>query len=529
MAMGDGALEGLDVLGLGLVEVSGASERHAQVQPRVADGLVVAQAQCLGLGLSRDRPRGFVLSALHAHPRAIDEGAQGLVLLVLGRVELRGCLRARARRLERRDDLTGTMDQVASTLGQHRRDRLQVCTSAAQAREGRVGLGAGLQRACSLVFALPLLRVGVERVDRQSRGARRRRRVRAGEGGRERGAALTVPRVVQLGIGIGAGGPWLSLRDRDAGSGHGERERHDPATAAARREAPQQRRHLGHRREAIGGMPCQAPADRVEERLWWLAGAAARRRLDHLVQLGVRQRHDIATLKWPRAPQQLVQRDEERVLIRARVDRRAQVLLGRHVARRAHDRTGAGEPLAQGVGCIDRGVGRLELALPARQPEVGDLGYALSIEQHVVGLEIAVDDLRLVGRGEALGGGGHHRQHLRPRPRYQLDPLSQGRALDQLHREEHAAAIGRAGVVDRHDVGMGQPRERLGLAQQSRGIDRPCGVGIAADQLDRDAAVELAVVGRDHHAHGARAQRREHDVASDPLAGAGHRRRSANL
>jgi hypothetical protein len=96
----------------------------------------------------------------------------------------------------------------------------------------------------------------------------------------------------------------------------------------------------------------------------------------------------------------LVQRDAERELIGARVDRQAEVLLGRHVARRAHDRAGPGQGHVQLEVLPPDRAGRAD---PPRlvvdggdQAEVGDPDPAIVADQHVVGLEVAVDQAGVV-------------------------------------------------------------------------------------------------------------------------------------
>ena len=72
-----------------------------------------------------------------------------------------------------------------------------------------------------------------------------------------------------------------------------------------------------------------------------------------------------------------------------------------------------------------------------------------------------------------------------------------------------------AHVVDRHDVRMGQPGQRLGLDQ--RGFAFLDGY---VDELERDAAVELGIIRGIHYAHAACAETLADAEAAEPAVGA---------
>ena len=136
-----------------------------------------------------------------------------------------------------------------------------------------------------------------------------------------------------------------------------------------------------------------------------------------------------------------------------------------------------------------------------------------------LGLEVAVDEAGLVRRGQAAAGRGVDREDLAGGPLALVQPRPRGHAGDELHGDEQLAA-GLAGaegadVVDRDDVGVGEPGQGPGLAQQAEAVGR---AGPEAQQLERDLAVELGVVGGVDHAHAAAAELREHDVAADHAA-----------
>ena len=72
----------------------------------------------------------------------------------------------------------------------------------------------------------------------------------------------------------------------------------------------------------------------------------------------------------------------------------------------------------------------------------------------------------------------------------------------------------RADVVDRHHTGVREPRHRARLDEQP-GARLLVAGRVRLHDLDRDVAVELRIVGRVHHAHGAAAQTLSDHVAAD--------------
>ena len=90
----------------------------------------------------------------------------------------------------------------------------------------------------------------------------------------------------------------------------------------------------------------------------------------------------------------LVQHDAERIDVAAAIDRVGREdLLGRHVLGRAGHRVADGRAVARGQDARDAEVDHLDVILDVE----------LAHEQHVVGLEVAMDDVGLV-RGVERGG-----------------------------------------------------------------------------------------------------------------------------
>jgi hypothetical protein len=128
-------------------------------------------------------------------------------------------------------------------------------------------------------------------------------------------------------------------------------------------------------------------------------------------------------------------------------------LLRRDVAQRPHDQAGAREaPFGGGE---------------AGDAEVEDLHLSGAQQENVAGLDIPVHDSHLVGVVEAVAHLGHDRDlvleghggSIRDQPP-QLLPV------EQLHDDEEPPIV-LAHVVDRDDVGVAEPRARLGLAEEA--------------------------------------------------------------
>jgi hypothetical protein len=208
------------------------------------------------------------------------------------------------------------------------------------------------------------------------------------------------------------------------------------------------------------------------------------------------------------ARQHLVEHDAQREDVGAVVDlARARALLGRHVVRRAEQRVGL-----RGLRVAGRGDDEL------REAEVGQLDTALDVHEHVLGLDVAVDDALVVRVLERVADLGHDRQGLARREAALAHQPAQVRALDELHQQEPALAR-LAEIVDAHDAGMVEPREQACLAQEALGEARVPGRA-GREDLERDVAVELPVP---------RAVDDPHAALADELADLEQRERAGEL
>ena len=138
------------------------------------------------------------------------------------------------------------------------------------------------------------------------------------------------------------------------------------------------------------------------------------------------QRHGDRGVALERNPARegLVQQDADRVDVGGRGDREALRLLGREVLRGAEHRAGLGDLRGAGAG----------------DPEVGHPGAALGVDEHVLGLQVAMNDpvgVRVFGPGEHLADDLHRLAH-RQAP---LDQVLERRPLDVLHRDVVGAVV----------------------------------------------------------------------------------------
>ena len=183
-----------------------------------------------------------------------------------------------------------------------------------------------------------------------------------------------------------------------------------------------------------------------------------------------------------RARERFESGDAKGVLVRLRPRWRRSLEFRRHVARSS-----------RGVGRRSIGVGRIPDAR-RRQPEVDDAGSTVVPDQHVRGLEVAVDDAGEVGGVQAPARRDEVSEDCTCRAR-PLQPAPKRSSLDELHDEEHREFTFRSDpihplVVDSHDVRVGQARKGPGFGLES---SLPS-TGRHAEDLDRDLAVELGVV-----------------------------------
>ena len=185
--------------------------------------------------------------------------------------------------------------------------------------------------------------------------------------------------------------------------------------------------------------------------------------------------------------------------------------LGRQVGGRAQQLAGDGEvrPLPWPVG--DDALG---------DAEVGDLGRPVVGDEDVAGLDVPVDDARVVGRGQGRRARRRPRRGASPVDGAGGDAVGQRLAREPLHDDVgHAVVL--AGVEDGDRVGMGQAGGGpcLGLEPGADVVARRTSSG--RRNLDRDRPVERRSMRVVDVGHPAPAQDARHLVATgDDCAGA---------
>jgi hypothetical protein len=142
----------------------------------------------------------------------------------------------------------------------------------------------------------------------------------------------------------------------------------------------------------------------------------------------------------------------------------------------------------------------------ARDAEVEHAQALTRGHEEVLGLEIAVDDAALVGRGEDVEQRVGDRQHLVEREapaRPRLRPLLERLALEQLHDQKRPALV--AVVVEhRHRARVPHRVRHVALAQEARAHLRHGGE-LGVQHLHR-GALAVAVRGRIDRGHAADAE-----------------------
>ena len=202
-----------------------------------------------------------------------------------------------------------------------------------------------------------------------------------------------------------------------------------------------------------------------------------------------------------RAGGELEQQHPEPEDVGAEVDLLAANLLGRHVSRGAQHRPRRGELRGgRGAGLRIVETGQTEI----HELDAGVLGAGVPGANHVLGLQVAVQDVALVRGGEGAGDRerGVEQVDRRQRPAGQLLPQRLARHV-LAHDAEGAVELLEG--VDGGDARMGQARRGPRLAAQA-----PPPAFVAGEPrrqgLDRDEPAEPRILGEMHDPHAALAE-----------------------
>jgi hypothetical protein len=151
----------------------------------------------------------------------------------------------------------------------------------------------------------------------------------------------------------------------------------------------------------------------------------------------------------------------------------------------------------------------------AKVDDLGDRAAVLQRDQHVGGLEIAVDDSFVVRVFHGLADGNEQRHSL-PRGKMALVAVLRDRdTLDQLHHEVGPSAVGRTCIVDLGDVRM--VHQGQGLPFHLEPGDHLAGIHPRLDDLESHSAADGPILrGQEHRAEAPLADLLEQPVGTDP-------------
>jgi len=157
--------------------------------------------------------------------------------------------------------------------------------------------------------------------------------------------------------------------------------------------------------------------------------------------------------------------------------------------------------------------GQPRRALDVGNSEVGQLRGALGIHDDVRGLDVAVDHAPRVRVGECFRDRAPDRDHLGDAERAFRDASGERLALDVLHDQARAIAVGFE-RVDRGDMRMGERGEGPSLAAEA--LARVwVGGGLSRQEFERDAAAQALVLGKENFAHAPLAERSQYAVVEE--------------
>ena len=153
--------------------------------------------------------------------------------------------------------------------------------------------------------------------------------------------------------------------------------------------------------------------------------------------------------------------------------------------------------------------------LELRQPEVGQLRVAALRDQDVLWLDVAVQNARLMGRGQRVGDIYQQLDGLAPLALRSSRPLSQRAAIDELG-DQILAALELARIVHGDDVRVIERRSRLGFTLEAAASGRVR--ERIGKNLDRDRSIQMGIERPIDDAHATGADRCLHLVYAEPSA-----------
>ncbi len=214
----------------------------------------------------------------------------------------------------------------------------------------------------------------------------------------------------------------------------------------------------------------------------------------------------------PRLREHLVEDEAQREEIGPRIDLLSVRLLGRHVRGRAEDATLLRRAHVEQlfvVGEHDDG-----LVDELGEAKIKDLDRSIAGDHDVLGLDVAMDDARVVRDGEPDRDVARDAHRLRDSERPRGDPRAQRLSAHELHRDERAALV-LARVVDGREARVCDRGRGARLAQKALApLVRVC----AHQHLQRYFAAQRRIVGRVDRAHPSFTKLRLHKEPAYALA-----------
>ncbi len=205
--------------------------------------------------------------------------------------------------------------------------------------------------------------------------------------------------------------------------------------------------------------------------------------------LGQDRRHDrrrAGFLKRHAPGQHLVQHHAERPDVGAFVQFQAVARLGAEVGVRPDHRAGLGQ-----AGAVAQ----------VRHAEIGQARGAIFGQQHVIRLDVAVNDVQSVGAGQGIGQVQRDIQHRFERqPALIVEQIAQGTAADKFHNQVMFGGIFKS-VQQRDNIGMVQLAQGFSLAPETIHQIWIAFDDILVQQFDRDGLVRVYVGPAIHVAH----------------------------